>query len=110
MKALDKIKGFGKAFCGYAVSAYYDFSTALNDCARISEADNKILSLSSGGFCRAFGYVARKISEARPNKTADTYCMLVDKACEMLASGKSEAETLYYFDKMLENEFAKSEN
>ena len=109
MKALDKIKGFGKAFCGYAVSAYYDFSTALNDCARMSEADNKILSLSSGDFCRAFSYVARKISEARPNKNADIYCMLADKACEMLASGKSEAETLYYFDKMLENEFAKSE-
>jgi hypothetical protein len=106
MKALDKIKEFGKAFCGCAVSAYYDFSIALNDCARISEADNKILSLSSSGFCRAFGYVARKISEARPNKNADTYCMLADKACEMLASGKSEAETLYYFDVMLENEFA----
>lgn len=106
MKALDKLKGFGKAFCGYAVSSYYDFSTALNDWARISEADNKILSLSSGSFCRAFGYVARKISEARPNKNAGTYCMLADKACEMLASGKSEAETLYYFDVMLKNEFA----
>jgi hypothetical protein len=35
--------------------------------------------------------------------------MLADKACEMLASGKSEAETLYYFDVMLEKEFAKSE-
>lgn len=106
MKIHDKTKEFGKAFCRYAVSTYYDFSTLLNDYARISEADNKILSLSSGGFCRAFGYVARKISEARPNKNADTYCMLADKACEMLASGKSEAETLYYFDVMLENEFA----
>ena len=104
MEIHPKIKSIIKNFSGLCISAYQAYSVALNDCTRMCDAQNKVLSVSSGAFCRCFNDVARQISYARANKSSDTYCELAEKAVELLASGKSEAETLYYFDKMLRKE------
>ena len=100
----EKIKTMAKNLGSICVNAYNDYSTALNDCTRMCEAENQILSVSSAVFCRCFNDVARQICSIRANKTADTYCDLVEKAVELLASGKGEAETLYYFDEILMRE------
>ena len=97
----ERIKSFAKSVCIFCVSTYYDYSTALNDYSRMREADNKILSVSSGAFCRCFSDVAKQICYTKPAKNADTYCVLANEAVEMLASGISEADTLEYFDKLL---------
>ena len=104
MKIPENVKNLAKSFCCYCVSVYNDYSIALNDYARMCEWDNKIISVSSCAFCRAFSNVAKRISCARANKIADTYCSLADKAVEMLVSGISEADTLCYFDKLLRKE------
>lgn len=97
-----------KAFCIFFASTYKNFSSILNDRARMNKVDSQIISLSSCAFCRSFGYIAMKISEARPFPTADTYCALANKALEMLASGENEAEVLDYFDDLLMKEFGRN--
>ena len=104
MKIPENVKNLAKSFCCYCVSVYNDYSIALNDYARMYESDNKILSVSSSAFCHCFRDVALQISYTRPDKNADTYCMLAEKAVEMLVSGKSETDTLYYFDELLRKE------
>lgn len=104
MQIPEKIKTMAKNLGSICVSAYNDYSTALNDYTRMCEAENQILSVSSAAFCRCFNDVARQICSARVNKTTDTYCELAEKAVELLASGKGEAETLYYFDRILMRE------
>ncbi len=93
-----------KAVCSFCVSAYRNYSTILNDYAKMCEADNKIMSISSGAFFRCFSDVAKQISYTKASKNADTYCDLANKAVEMLASGTSEVDTLYYFDELLRKE------
>ena len=97
----ERIKSLAKSVCIFCVRNYYDYSTALNDYSRMQEADNKILSVSSCAFARCFSDVAKQICYTKPAKNADTYCVLANKAIEMLASGISEADTLEYFDKLL---------
>lgn len=104
MQMLEKIKTMIKNFGSLCVAAYDDYSTALNDYTRVCEAENQILSVSSAAFCRCFNDVARQICSIRANKTADTYCNLAKTAVELLASGKGEAETLYYFYEILTRE------
>ncbi len=97
-----------KEFSIFAASTYKNFSSILNDHARMNEVDNQIISLSSCAFGRSFRNIAMKISEARLFPTADTYCMLANKALEMLASGENEADVLYYFDNLLIKEFGRN--
>ena len=100
----EKIKTVAKNLGSICVNVYNDYSTVLNDYARMCEAENQVLSVSSAAFCRCFNDVARQICSTRANKTADAYCNLAETAVELLASGKGEAETLYYFDKILMRE------
>jgi hypothetical protein len=104
MEIPEKIKTVAKNLGSICVNAYNNYLTALNDYTRMCEAENQILSISSAAFCRCFNDVARQICSARTNETADTYCELAEKAVELLASGKGEAETLYYFDEILTRE------
>lgn len=101
MQLPKNFKTIAKNLGSLCVSAYNNFSTELNDYTRMCEAENQILSVSSAAFCRCFNDVARQICSEMANKTADTYCELAEKAVELLASGKGEAETLYYFDEVL---------
>ena len=105
MNISENIKSFCKMLAGFCVNAYNDYSGALNDCARMCEAENNVLSISSAAFCHCFSVVARQICSTRANKTADTYCELAEKAVELLAGGKSESETLWYFYEILQREF-----
>lgn len=101
MNIFEKSKALGKAIVSPLVIAYHNFQSALNDTARMCEADNKIYAVSSGAFCRAFSNVANQICYARTSNFADTYCSLAEEAIAMLLSGASEAYVLYHFDEKL---------
>ena len=103
-------EGFKQSFFNLsitkAVAALKDFENALNDQARMCEAENEIMMLASWEFVRAFNSVARLICSARIAPFADTYCSLAKKAVEMLAKGEEEKDVLYYFDKLYVKEMA----
>ena len=101
MNIFEKCKQLFKAIANTSVIAFHDFQSSLNDTARMCEADNKIYSISSGAFCRAFSDIAKQICYTRKDIFADTYCSLAEEAISMLASGIPEKDVLWHFDRIL---------
>lgn len=103
MKTFEKCKELFKAIVNTSVIAFHDFQSSLNDTARMCDADNRIYSISSGAFCRAFSEIAKQLCYTRKGIFADTYCSLAEEAISMLASGVPERDVLCYFEKLLSN-------
>ena len=84
--------------------AYSDFSNSLDELNKRCEIQNRIAILSSYDFVRAFNYTADAICARRTTPNTETYLSLGEKAIELLASGKEQADVVYYFDELLRKE------
>lgn len=98
---IEKLKLLGECIHTGAVLAYKDCAVALNDLARMSEAETNLSKVASGAFLRCFNEVAKRISNARNGKSADIYCELANEAVCPLVNGECEANVLVHFDEML---------
>ena len=99
-----KIPKVIKEFAKFCVVAYSDFNNSIDDLNKRCEIKNRIATLSSFDFVSAFDYTANAICERRITPNTETYLSLAEKAIELLASGKEQADVLYYFDELLSKE------
>ena len=104
---LEKVKASILDVAKYCVTEYGRFQNGISDYADICEAENKLYAISSGAFVRAFSDTAHRVAYFRSAPNRDTFLTLASKAQEMLASGDSESDVLWYFDEMLAKEMGK---
>ena len=93
-----------KQFTKMCVLAYSDFNKIFDDFNKRCEMKNEIAKLSNCTFADAFDYTANSICSRRSTPNTETYLSLGKKAIELLASGKEQADVLYYFDELLRKE------
>lgn len=104
---LENVKASILDVAKYCVTEYGRFQKDISDYADICKSENKLYAISSGAFVRAFSDTACRIAYCRSEPNRDTFLALASKAQEMLASGDSEADVLWYFDEMLAREMGK---
>ena len=93
-----------KEFANFCMGAYINFNNIIYDLSKRCEVKNRIANLSNYDFVTAFDYTANAICERRITPNTETYLSLGEKAIELLASGKEQADVLYYFDELLRKE------
>lgn len=104
MTLKDKIKDLSIQSIKLATSTFKEFTEQIERYAKCCEAENRLASVSSDAFVRAFSDTAKQICYCKTTPFLNNYLPLIDEAIEMLASGEEEAEVLWYFDILLQNE------
>lgn len=87
--------------CRQSILCLNEFEHALDEIARIQQAENLLASVSSFGFVFAFRDIAQIICYRQADSNTEKYISLCSEAAELLASGVSRPDVLCYFESLI---------